>query len=182
LAVAAFFTIITNMVASGPEWGWVQGVSIYFSIFIIVSLAALNDWVKDKQFVKLQSLVKDEDIPVIRGKHGATQSVNIYDLVVGDIILLDTGCRVPADCLLLDGLDVKVDESMYYDGQREATSKVVATEENYSAGPDPFLLSNSLVSTGAGKAVVLCVGARSRRGLQEEKLDTESKTPLQEKL
>ena len=56
------------------------------------------------------------------------------------------------------------------------------TEDNYSASPDPFLLSDSLVQTGAGRAVVLCVGARSRRGLKEAKLDTESKTPLQEKL
>jgi P-type Ca2+ transporter type 2B len=182
LAIAAFFTIITNMVASGPAWGWVQGVSIYFAIFIIVSLSSLTDWAKDKQFVRLQSLVKDEDIAVIRGKYGATQSVNIYDLVVGDIIILETGCRVPADCLLLDGLDVSVDESMYYDGQRKATKKTVVDEENFHHGPDPFLLSNSLVSTGAGRAVVLCVGERSRRGLKESKLDTESKTPLQMKL
>jgi len=42
------------------------------AIFIIVSLTSLNDWVKDKQFVKLQSIVKDEDIAVIRGKYGAT--------------------------------------------------------------------------------------------------------------
>lgn len=178
LAIAAFFTIITNMVASGPAWGWVQGVSIYVAIFIIVSLASLNDWVKDKQFVKLQSLVKDEDIAVIRGKHGATQTVNIYDLVVGDIILLETGCRVPADCLLLDGQDITVDESMYYEEVKKATPKIVATPENYESNPDPFLLSNTLVSTGSGYAVVLCVGARSRRGLQEAKLDTESKTPL----
>lgn len=53
LAIAAFFTIITNMIATGPAWGWVQGVSIYFAIFVIVSLSALNDWVKDKQFVRL---------------------------------------------------------------------------------------------------------------------------------
>lgn len=58
---------------------------------------------KDKQFVRLQSLIKDEDIPVIRGKYGATQSVNIYKLVVGDIILLETGSRVPADCILVEG-------------------------------------------------------------------------------
>lgn len=128
--------------------------------------------------MKLQSLVKDEDIAVIRGKHGATQTVNIYDLVVGDIILLETGCRVPADCLLLEGQDITVDESMYYEELKKATPKTVATPENLSSNPDPFLLSNSLVSTGAGYAVVFCVGARSRRGLHEAKLDTESKTPL----
>ncbi len=103
LAVAAFLTIITNMVAEGPAWGWVQGVSIYIAIFIVVAIGSLNDWAKDKQFVRLQSLLKDEEIAVIRGKHGATQAVNIYDLVVGDIILLESGCRLPADCLLLDG-------------------------------------------------------------------------------
>lgn len=182
LAIAAFFTIITNMVATGPAWGWVQGVSIYFAIFIIVSLSALNDWVKDKQFVRLQSLVKDENIAVIRGKYGATQAVNIYDLVVGDIVILETGCRVPADCLLLEGLDVTVDESVYYAGENKTSKKLAASGDNFDQRPDPFLLSNSLVATGAGKAVVLCVGERSRRGLKEAKLDTESKTPLQEKL
>lgn len=53
--------------------------------------------------MKLQSSVKDEEIAVIRGKYGATQSINIYDLVVGDIILLETGARVPADCILISG-------------------------------------------------------------------------------
>lgn len=67
---------------------------------------------------------------------------------------------------------------MYYEGKKEATQKTVANEESYDMNPDPFLLSNSLIVTGAGKAVVLCVGARSRRGIKEAKLDTSSKTPL----
>ena len=67
LAIAAFFTIITGMIAQG--WmGWVEGASIYVAIFIIVTITSANDWVKDKQFVNLASLVKDEMIPVVRGK------------------------------------------------------------------------------------------------------------------
>lgn len=72
LGIAAFLTIITNMVAEGPAWGWVQGVSIYIAMFIVVAISSLNDWAKDKQFVRLQSVLKDEDIAVIRGKYGAT--------------------------------------------------------------------------------------------------------------
>lgn len=53
LGIAAFLTIITGMVAVGPKWGWMEGVSIFIAIFIIVSLTSLNDWVKDKQFVLL---------------------------------------------------------------------------------------------------------------------------------
>ena len=69
---------------------------------------------------------------------------------------------------------------MYYEDKKKATPKNPATE--YSNAEDPFLLSNSLVATGSGKAVVLVVGKDSRRGIHEEKLDTESKTPLQTKL
>lgn len=149
---------------------------------MIVAITSANDWIKDKNFVSLQSQTKDEDIPVIRGKHGATQSVNIYDLVVGDIVLLETGSRVPADCLLVEGQDITVDETFYYEENRRATKKVVATKENLHENPDSFLLSNTLIATGSGKAVVLAVGERSRRGINEEKLDTSSKTPLQVKL
>jgi len=102
LAIAGFFTIIAGLI-NNPAWGWIEGVAIIVGIFIIVSIQAANDWMKDKQFVKLQSIVKDEEIPVIRGKYGATQSVNVYKLVVGDIILLEAGSRVPADCLLVEG-------------------------------------------------------------------------------
>jgi Ca2+-transporting ATPase len=48
--------------------------------------------------------------------------------------------------------------------------------------PDPFLLSQSIIVSGSGKALVCCVGINSRRGILDEKLDTTSKTPLQIKL
>ena len=181
LAVAALLTIFTGIAANGWKWGWIEGASIYVAIFIIVSISSINDWVKDKQFVRLQNEVKNEKIAVIRGKYGATQSVNIYDLVVGDIVLLETGCRVPSDCILVEGQDVVVDES-FYEGHSANVRKHVATEENPGNHHDPFLISQSLLIQGSGKAVVCAVGANSRRGIKDEKLDTSSKTPLQNKL
>jgi hypothetical protein len=47
LAIAAFFTFITGLIAD-PAWGWVQGVSIYVAILLIVLITSGNDWVKDK--------------------------------------------------------------------------------------------------------------------------------------
>jgi Ca2+ transporting ATPase len=108
-------------------WGWIEGASIYLAIIIIVTISSLNDWVKDKQFVRLQNEVKNENIAVIRGKFGSTQSVNIYDLVVGDIILLETGCRVPSDCILVEGQDLAVDES-FYAGHSTNVKKHTASE------------------------------------------------------
>lgn len=53
-----------------------------------------------------------------------------------------------------------------------------ANSENVYKQPDPFLLSQSLIMTGQAKAVICCVGANSRRGILDDKLDTNSKTPL----
>jgi hypothetical protein len=38
LAIAAFLTLIAGMIAEGVESGWIQGVAIFFAIFIIVSI------------------------------------------------------------------------------------------------------------------------------------------------
>ncbi len=57
--------------------------------------------------------VKEEKVAVIRGKYGITQSVSVYDIVIGDVLLLETGDRVPADCVLVEGTDVTVDEKFY---------------------------------------------------------------------
>jgi len=71
LAIAAFFTVITGWVSNGWKGG-VQGFSIYIAIIMIVAISSLNDWIKDKNFVRLQSKLKNEKIAVIRGKYGAT--------------------------------------------------------------------------------------------------------------
>jgi magnesium-transporting ATPase (P-type) len=96
--------------------------------------------------------------------------------------LLEVGARVPADCILLSGQDLTVDESYYNKAENHATKKEAASDRNYQKGADPFLLSQTLVIAGVGKAVVAAVGKLSRRGVLEAKLDTESKTPLQTKL
>ena len=53
-------------------------------------------------------MIKEETIAVIRGRVGATQSVSVWDLVVGDVILIETGARVPADCLVIASSDLQV--------------------------------------------------------------------------
>jgi magnesium-transporting ATPase (P-type) len=52
----------------------------------------------------------DETITVNRGKFGSFENISIWEVVVGDIILVGPGQRIPADCLVLDSSDFKVDE------------------------------------------------------------------------
>ena len=56
LAVCATVNIISGMIYN-PLTGWIEGLSIYASIFILVLITSLNDWAKDKRFIKLQSLM-----------------------------------------------------------------------------------------------------------------------------
>jgi len=100
LAVFAVLSIITGMVYN-PRNGWVEGVSIFIAVFVLVLITSLNDWSKDKQFVRLQSISRDENLPVVRGKHGQMTTVNCWDFVVGDVINLNAGDRVPADCIII---------------------------------------------------------------------------------
>jgi Ca2+-transporting ATPase len=52
-----------------------------------------------------------EKIAVFRGAEGLTQTVDVPELVVGDIIKIEQGMKIPADCLLLEGIDIACDES-----------------------------------------------------------------------
>jgi uncharacterized membrane protein (DUF485 family) len=72
LAIAAFLTVITGMIGQGVQWGWMQGVSIYVAMLTVIIVQAVNDLIKDKNFVKLQNELKNEDISVIRGKKGVS--------------------------------------------------------------------------------------------------------------
>lgn len=108
------------------------------------------------------------------------------DLVVGDILLLEAGDRVPADCLLIEEMDMTVDQKEYF------TEEIIPVEkqcsyngENHLDNPDPTLLQNSLVMNGSGKAVVLAVGKNTLREKELTKQDLQildTNTPLQIKL
>ena len=124
------------------------------------------DYVKDGRFVALQSLIKEENVPVIRGKFGATQSVSVWNLVVGDVILLSAGARVPADCLVIKAADLEVEEAQGDESESKRVRKSEATEGQHAvagASGDPFLLADSLITKGQVKAVVCCVGSQCSR-------------------
>ena len=71
--------------------------------------------------------------------------------------------RIPADCLLIDGMDITADETVYNEGRTLINFKSISKgEESHRENPDPFLLTNSLIMTGSGRAVVCAVGAHTR--------------------
>lgn len=171
VAICAALSIITGMVYE-PKTGWVEGTSIFIVLGIMITITSLNDWFKDRQFVNLLSKTKDEKVPVFRGKNGQMQTIDMWSLVVGDVIVLSVGDVVPADCIIIKSDTLSVVEPKTGEEINQARPKGVL---------NPFLLADSEVMTGNCLCVVACVGINSTRIKEEKKLDT-LETDLQQKL
>ena len=87
------------------------------------------------------------------------------------MIEVNAGDRIPADCLMIDEMNVLVDQSNYYPGTKENFNAEKNLSEHYDAdsehpdnhhlNPDPFLLTDSKIMTGQGKAIVCAVGSNT---------------------
>ena len=121
---------------------------------------------------------------ITRGKKGSVQSCNIWDLVVGDIVHLSAGDKVPADCMIVDGMQIIVDESTINPLKGPGEQRVIKNDLHVSDDrqKDIFLYADSYVMEGGCKAVVCCVGPSSTRGVLGKKYEVTEKTPLELKL
>ncbi|KAH8697337.1 putative P-type calcium ATPase [Talaromyces proteolyticus] len=166
---------------------WVEGVAIIVAILIVVGVGAVNDYQKERQFVKLNKKKEDRKVKALRS--GNTVEISVHDVLVGDILLLEPGDLVPVDGILIEGHDVKCDESSTT-GESDLLRKQAADEvyqaiknnENLNK-MDPFILSGSKVTEGVGKFLVTAVGVNSVYGKTLLSLQDEGQTtPLQSKL
>ncbi|KAI8622444.1 hypothetical protein BC830DRAFT_1162905 [Chytriomyces sp. MP71] len=151
---------------------WIEGFSVLVAVIIIVLVSSINDLQKDKQFRALNAKKEDRKVKGIRD--GATQLISIYDILVGDILLLEPGDVIAADGVVITASGLKCDES-------SATGETDAIKKG--GAHDPFILSGSKVSEGIGKYIVTGVGEHSFFGKIMMAMRTESEdTPLQIKL
>uniref|UniRef100_A0A3B4A5F1 Calcium-transporting ATPase n=1 Tax=Periophthalmus magnuspinnatus TaxID=409849 RepID=A0A3B4A5F1_9GOBI len=137
------------------EAGWIEGAAILLSVVCVVLVTAFNDWSKEKQFRGLQSRIEQEQkFTVVRAAQ-VTQ-IKISEIVVGDILQVKYGDLLPADGILIQGNDLKIDESSLT-GESDHVKKTVEK--------DPMMLSGTHVMEGSGKMVVTAVGVNSQTGM-----------------
>jgi Ca2+-transporting ATPase len=166
---------------------WVEGVAICVAIIIVTLVGSVNDYQKERAFVKLNAKKEDRDIKVIRS--GKSFMINVHDILVGDVLHLEPGDLVPVDGIFIDGHDLKCDESSAT-GESDALKKtggdavMRALETGQSTkNLDPFIISGAKVLEGMGTFVVTSVGVNSSFGkiMMSVRTDVEA-TPLQKKL
>ncbi|XP_036840171.1 plasma membrane calcium-transporting ATPase 2 isoform X7 [Oncorhynchus mykiss] len=137
------------------EAGWIEGAAILLSVVCVVLVTAFNDWSKEKQFRGLQSRIEQEQkFQVVRGAQ--VIQLPVADIVVGDIAQIKYGDLLPTDGVLIQGNDLKIDESSLT-GESDHVKK--------AADRDPMLLSGTHVMEGSGRMLVTAVGVNSQTGI-----------------
>ncbi|KAL9552216.1 hypothetical protein MBANPS3_003883 [Mucor bainieri] len=158
-----------------PRVGWVEGTAIIVAVLAVILTNAVNDYQKEAQFKKLNAKKEDRVVKVLRS--GREQQISVYDINVGDILMLEPGDIIPVDGLFLEGHNMACDES-------SATGESDTMKKKPDGKGDCFILSGSKVLEGVGRAVVVAVGENSFFGktMMSMRGDEAEGTPLQMKL
>lgn len=166
---------------------WVEGVAIIVAIVIVVMVGSLNDYQKERQFAKLNKKKQDRLVKAIRS--GKTVEISVFDVLVGDVLHLEPGDMIPVDGILIEGYNVKCDESQATGEsdiirKRPADEVYAAIENNENVKKmDPFIQSGARVMEGMGTYLVTSTGIYSSYGRTLMALDEDPEmTPLQSKL
>ena len=172
LLACALVSFVVGVATEGWPSGAHDGIGIFTSILLVVSVTATSNYQQSLQFRDLDKEKRKISIQVTRD--GFRQRILIDDLLPGDVVHLAVGDQVPADGLFISGYSVLINESSLT-GESEP---VVINEDN------PFLLSGTKVLDGSCKMLVTAVGMRTQWGKLMAAI-TESgddETPLQGKL
>ncbi|WRX23393.1 hypothetical protein QQP08_015880, partial [Theobroma cacao] len=172
-SVCAILSLGFGIKQHGIEEGWYDGGSIIFTVFPVVIVSTVSNFMQNRQFEKHLKESSDKRVEVVRDGH--RQFISVSEVVVGDVVFLKTGYQIPADGLFLDGHPLKVDES-------SMTGESDHVEINGSN--NPFVLSGTKVMDGFGFMLVTSVGVNTAWGEMMSSInrDLDEETPLQARL
>lgn len=170
-------------------WGLHEGaetffepVGIFVAILLATGIAFVFELKADKQFSVLNQVNDDEMVEVIR--NGNTTSIKKKDVVVGDIVVLNTGEEIPADGELLEAITLNVDESSLT-GEPICHKTIHEQEFDKDATfPSNHVMRGTKVMEGHGIFKVLAVGDKTENGkvFEAAQIDDSVRTPLNEQL
>lgn len=161
-----------------------EPVGIFAAIILATGLAFLFEYKADKEFSLLNQVNDDEPVEVWRD--GYLQRIAKRDVVVGDIVKVETGAEIPADGQLLESRTLMVDESSLT-GEPVAEKYIIKEGEEGSSDttyPADHLLRGTKVIEGYGVMCVTAVGDATENGkvFTATQIDDSVKTPLNEQL
>ena len=103
LLVAGIVSMIINLLQEGFPKGIIEGISIIISLLIIIIVNSGNNYLSEKRLADLVNLSDQQEVAVYRGDDRETITIDTRELLVGDVIQFESGMKVPADCIVLEG-------------------------------------------------------------------------------
>ena len=189
LLCAWAITIAVNVVNAVQEgiaaFDWAECAGILVAVLISVVLTVVMEGRSAKAFDELNKIKEGVEIKVVRD--GIVQYVPQQELVVGDIVYLETGNKVAADGRLIESTSLMCDESSLTGESapvEKDASAVLEDEKTPVAERLNMVYSGTFVTGGTGKMAVTDVGDFTQFGLIAREIQGggEGQTPLQEKM
>lgn len=169
------------------EVTWYEPAGTILAVIIVNAITAKTSISSDKAYRKLKNSIKKDTVKVYRD--GVVTVVEVDDIVVGDIVILQSGDKIPADGILVTG-DLRVNNSAL-NGEAEECKKFAAPEgfviPDEITG-DTFtdkhsLFKGAIVYNGEGLMEIQKVGMETMMGkMAADMADAEDTSPLKEKL
>lgn len=187
LITAGLIALIVNIIraVTGGEADFLECVGIFAAISLSVIITVVMEGRSAKAFEALSKINEDVMVKVMRS--GSPVMLNQKDIVVGDILLLATGDKIPADGRLLEGMGLAADESTLtgesIPAQKDAGC-IITDEKTPVADRYNMLYSGTYITSGFCKMAVTAVGDKTEFGKIAQELtgSDKSSTPLQERL
>ena len=186
------FMIIILIIASAisAAVSYFQGENDYIDSIIIIAIVILNAFMGVIQEAKAEKSIEalkqmtPPKAKVIR--ENETKEINAKDLVPGDIIILEAGNYVPADCRLIESHNLKIEESSLT-GENEPVLKdaEMICKKDVALGDQlNMVFMTGIVVNGNAKAVVTGTGMNTKVGKIANMIieDKSPETPIQKKL
>ncbi len=186
LLVAAVVSAVTEMVEAG---GFVTPTDSIIILVVVLINALLGVIQENKAEKAVEALQKMSAATTKTLRDGKVENIKSEDLVVGDVILLDAGDAIPADCRIFECASMKIEEAALT-GESVPVTKLVnallgKTENEIPLGDRKNMAyMGSTLVYGRGKAVVVATGMDTEMGKIATAISTaeENKTPLEIKL
>lgn len=187
------FMIIILIIAAiiSAVVSYIEGTGDYFDSIIIIAIVVFNGimgLIQEAKAEKSIEALKKMSAPVAKvRRNGKVLTVNGEDIVPGDIVILETGCCVPADIRLINTYNLKVEESSLT-GETEAVEKdenVVFNNQKIPLGDmKNMVFAGTAVVNGHAEGIVTNIGMNTEVGKIASMIITNEapQTPIQKKL
>ena len=155
---------VVSLALAFVKQDFVETLGIIFAIILATTVGFIFERDAARKFDVLTQLGEEQPVKVVR--EGKVVEIPRREVVVGDVVIVETGDEVPADGQLFEATDLQVDESSLT-GEPMTTKAVDHGDGSHDpdeAYPKDMLLRSSMVMGGTGRYVVSAVGDETEIG------------------